>query len=218
LDSKKDMKRAGHFAVVIVVTSLVSCRHKPKGEPARIVVMKPIAWVDADEVVKAMGWSRDMQYAMEGAEKNSQEALYRRYAELSQKFARAREQVVRTPLSPEQIKQLQGAMTVQEIADLPISEAERYQIVLLTSHANQEALAARQGSQNQMEHVRADLQLSYRRKVMHVAERIAAREGYRIVLAKSPDVLFHEPSIDVTGQVIGVLHRNRDSTTQPDGG
>jgi Skp family chaperone for outer membrane proteins len=205
------------ISIAVTTAILVGCKSKPAALPAPHSAMKPMAVVDTDEVVATMGWSHDIQYAMDSAHQKSQAILSQRYAELSEQLANARQKVVRTRLTPAQLLQLQGAQSLQDIADLPITDSERLQIIRLTEDSNQAAMDAKEKSQKDMDAIQANLLASFRNLVASVAKRIASRDGYRMVLADGPDIVFHEPSADITPQVIAELKNDQAPAADPDG-
>lgn len=163
--------------VMVVVTGCTPAPGKPSAEAsARAVV------VDLDVVAKALGWDVVVAKRVELATENFNA------------------QLVQAAQGMDRQLQEQKAL----LGDKPSSELlERYQLAeqrVQQNLRNNKALA-----EQAQQSVKDREVLSFRREVKPIAGRVARNRGAGVVLIANQNVLWFEPTVDITGEVIAEM-------------
>jgi Skp family chaperone for outer membrane proteins len=215
------MKKLGLSLLAIAMLLGIGCKAKPAAvaTPAqRHAAVNPIAFVNEDQIIKAMGWDREIRQGLQIADRNLRATLNRRLLELSQQASDVRTRVAKAAkLSHADTVALQTAQTLKDLYALPIN-ADQRQILLASGIQTNLAMSeARQAYRAQMLKREMELVGSYHSSVMPVAQTIANRLGFRMVLTISRNIVYRDPSTDVSDAVIAELKSSRPAWEQPDG-
>jgi Skp family chaperone for outer membrane proteins len=154
-------------------------------------------------VDKAMGWDVEMQQAMIVANQEFREVLSRRLTELADESTDFRAQIAKEAhLNSEQTNRLQHADNSDKLAQLPLTDNQKQRLM---TEGLQMALKLEEAQQNyrqQMADAQTKLVESYASQIMPTAKRVATQGGFKVVKIDGDDVLYHDPSTDLTQEVI----------------
>jgi Skp family chaperone for outer membrane proteins len=125
-------------------------------------------------------------------------------AVLEQQMATAREELNNqlTVVIAELEKQL--AEEQAKLGDSP-DQAEQQRFQQITAQAQQQLAQQRTQAQQQIQRYQAGLIADFRDTVKPISAEIATSRGADVILIFDPMMLWFEPSIDITDEVIGVL-------------
>ena len=164
---------------------LVGCGWMPTGSSSQ---KGGVAVIDLREVAKAVGASSQVTDMIKFREASLNNALGKLTADLKEKIEE-RKAEFGEELSDEQNKQLQQDAMV----------------------AGRSLQQARQQAQANLTKYTADLEMTFRAKVRPIAQDIAAKKGYSIVIPKNEALLLSvAPDSDITNDVIVALQALND--------
>lgn len=174
-------------AACAALMGLTGCGWMPSGSSEKT---GGVAVIDLREVAKAVGASSQVTDMIKFREVSLNNALGKLTADLKEKIEEKKAEFGEE-LSEEQTKQLQ-------------QEAMR---------AGQNLQQARQQAQANLSKYTTDLELTFRAKVRPIAQEIAAKKGYSVVIPKNDNLLLSvAPESDITNEVILALQSLNDKT------
>jgi Skp family chaperone for outer membrane proteins len=210
------IKSAGAI-VAIMALFCVGCKAKPKaiGPTTRPHVTQPIAIVDVNQIVKAMGWDREMKHAMGLADRQFRVDLNHQLLDLSQQASQVRSTVAKEAhFNEADTLRLQNVRSLSDLYALPLTMDQRETLMAAGIQTNLAMAEARQDYRKQLRKRQLELMASYRNVVIPVAERVAAREGFRIVMTLDTTIVYYDPATDVSQQIIDEMKSARPSWEQ----
>lgn len=170
------------FALIVSVVLITAC--KPY---ENIMGGEPLVVVDLNAVAKALGRDEVMKQEVGAAEKQLRDQLQEIADDLKQQV-RVEQQKLNTESQQEEIQR------VEQLA-LQAQQAFKAQQIAAQQKASQ---------------YREQLLQAFRSEVKAVAEPIARQRGARLVKFVGADVLWFDPGIDITGDVISGLRAASD--------
>lgn len=169
------------------VFGLVGCGWMPTGSNGQ---KGGVAVIDLREVAKAVGASSQVTDMIKFREASLNNALGKLTADLKDKIEEKKAEFGEE-LTEEQTKQLQQDALV----------------------AGRNLQQARQSAQANLTKYTADLEMTFRAKVRPIAQEIAAKKGYSIVIPKNEGLLLSvAPESDITNEVIVALQSMNDKS------
>jgi len=184
--------------------------------PAEHVVQGGVAVVDMDKVAQMVGWQEAMSTRSKSVEKELLNELNGYEASLGQALVE-REQALaeEANLSSDQKAQLQRATTVADLERVPLSQEEREELLKNIKEINQARLTAQTHSREVFERYQTALLESYRQEIKPAVSRVAFDEGYTLVTVPQSNLVYIDPSIDITERVAKVLKKDMPEPKLP---
>lgn len=174
-------------AVCAGVIGLTGCGWMPGGANAQ---KGGVAVVDLREVAKAVGASSQVTDMIKFREVSLNNALGKLTADLNEAI------------------QEKKAEFGEELSDEQTKELQKNAVA-----ANMKMQQARQQAQANLTKYTTDLEVTFRAKVRPIAQEIAAKKGYSIVIPKNEGLLLSvAPESDITNDVIVALQSLNDKT------
>ncbi|HEX4125762.1 MAG TPA: OmpH family outer membrane protein [Tepidisphaeraceae bacterium] len=201
------MKRSASIIMGVAAVAVVGCKHKPNAHAAAPSppprVMQAIAVVNVEQVTKAVGWDVEIGRGIALERRRLEDSCDHQLADLFHRAMAVRQRIAKAAqLNAAQSARVMNVQNAEQLADLPLTEEQRHELVASSIETNQAVEKVRRDYQEQLDKQTHDLLESYRKLAMPMAQRVAQKEGFRIVIANSADVLYHDPSTDVSQQVI----------------
>jgi Skp family chaperone for outer membrane proteins len=192
--------------IAIVTLAGIGCKAKPKAAAAttRPLLIQPIAIVDEQQIIKAMGWDTEFNQAMRVADRQFGTILNRRLLELSQQASQSRSAVAKEAhLNDADTLRLQNVRSLNDLYAVPLTMDQRQALMASGIQTNLAMAEARQNYRQQLRKHGLDLMESYRKVIIPVAEHVAAENGFRMVVTLDDTIVYYAPSTDVSGAFRG---------------
>jgi len=190
---------------------------KPAPPPAEHAGQGGMAVVDMDKVAQMVGWQEAMATQSKAVEKDLLNELNAYQTGLAKALVEREDALAdEADLSTEQKGQLQRAATIGDLERVPLSSAEREELVRNIKEINQARLTAQTHSRELFERYQAALLESYRQEIKPAIARVAFDEGYTLVTVPQSNLVYVDPSIDITEKVARVLKKDMPEPKQPE--
>jgi Skp family chaperone for outer membrane proteins len=176
-----------------------------------------MAVVDMDKVAQMIGWQDTMSEQSKAVEKDLLDQLNAYQAGLAQAMIdRENALADEASLSADQKQQLQRAGTINDLERVPLSHEQREELLKNIKEINQARLTAQSHSREVFEHYQAALLDSYRQEIKPAVSRVAFDEGYTLVTVPQSNLVYVDPSVDITEKVARLLKKDMPAPKQPE--
>jgi len=183
-------------AVLVAMGLTLGCDNVGADSEASASAKPQAVIVDAVAVSRALGRDQDLQQQMEDAGQQFQKQIQQQQNKYQAEINAKRE----------------------SFGDNP-TEEQQQQLARMAQKANQNLRRLRSMAQQRMQQVQASLINQFRDELTPVVKQIARENDAQLVLINNGSVLWYDPAIDVTDQVIGALRAaENQAATEPEEG
>jgi uncharacterized membrane protein YgcG len=176
-----------------------------------------MAVVDMDKVAQMVGWQDAMSSRSKTVEKELLDQLNAYQLRLAQDLVdREGALADEANFSPAQKEQLQRAGTLNDLERLPLSPEQRNELLRNIKEINQARLTAQNHSRELYERYQAALIDSYRLEIKPAVSKVAFDEGYAVVTVPQQNLIYVDPSVDITEKVAMALRKDMPEPKLPE--
>lgn len=202
--------------MVMVIGAMVASGCKGRGSapapahtdaPRRI---RPIAVVEVEQIIQAMGWSTEIRAAVSIAQRQLRADRDRQLKDLYQQGMAVRKRIAKSAkLNAAQTDRVLNLQNPGQLDTLPLTPAQRKELIDSGIQINRQAEQVQQQYMKDLDNQSIQIAGSYRGKIVPAAKRVAAVTGFRTIIVDASSVIYHDPSTDVTQQVIDEMKSDR---------
>jgi|YelNatPaOPRAMG01_1025707.scaffolds.fasta_scaffold21942_5 Skp family chaperone for outer membrane proteins len=205
------MKKLIGVVMIPFLLGLAACQ-----KPGSASANGGAAIIDLDRVASALGWLDEINQSLQASDAGLRAQLEQALQTARQPIEDAKKEVAaEAKLSAEQIAKLNSITDARDLAQLPLTQAQRDRLVQVVERANAVWQNALNSYQQLVQQRRLSLIKSYRDRVRPVAMRIAAQRGMNVVLITADNVLGYDPEADITDKVIEAMLASGAKRTGP---
>jgi Skp family chaperone for outer membrane proteins len=181
--------------------------------PAEHAAQGGMAVIDMDKVAQMIGWQETMTTQSKSVERDLLGELNAYESGLVQALTE-REQALadEAHLSSEQRAQLQKG----DLEHVLLSPPERDELLKSSNEINQARMAAQNHTRELFQRYQSALLESYRQEIKPAIRRVAFEEGFTLVTMPQANLVYVDPSIDITEKVAKVLMKDMPQPRLPE--
>lgn len=162
--------------------------------------------LDLERVAKATGWDEQIHKGMQETTASLRKQAEVKAQELKARVVAKKNAVAKAAgLTKELTEKLLAAKDAHDLEALPLSKAQREDLLNTSATANQEAANSNQEYQAAIRQRQAELVGAFRNEVNPIIRRLAQANGFSQIVAPNDNIIYADPANDLTEKVIDEL-------------